>query len=859
MKKMRVFELAKELSIETRDLLKIAKDLAISVENNMSMVDVHDIERIKKRVQKDTEKPEEESSQETYVEKRVSANVIRRRARVSPPPEQEPAKEEEEESVKAADAPPEEVKKEAEEALVAKETEKAGSKKAKPEEKPLVEEKEEKPQEPVAEEAPETKEEISAEKETEPVALKEKAPEEPPAQPEKILAEEEKKKKEKKKGKKGKELEEKKVEGEEVKHVRPATKKGKKPKEKEKEVYTHTDLYGSGKQAFGKKLKKKKDKKAAAAAPQKKKKIRIGRSVTVLNLAKEMGIKVSDVIKTLMELGVMASQNQYISSEEALLVASELGFEAEEARDEIKETYFSEPTYDPEELSPRPPIVTVMGHVDHGKTSLLDAIREENVIDSESGGITQHIGAYQATCKGKLITFIDTPGHEAFTSMRSRGAQATDFVVLVVAADDGVMDQTREAINHSRAAEIPILVAVNKIDKPNANPQRVKEQLSDLGLVPEDWGGDTIFVDVSAKKHIGIEDLLEMILLQAEILDLKSYPKGAARGVVLESRLDKNRGPMSTILIQHGLMRPGDVFVVGTNWGKARAMYDFTGGPISQAGPATPLEIIGLNGLPSAGDTFFIVPNEKKAKEIISYISENEELARQQSHEEKGQVTLEDLYSQVQEGKIKELNLIIKGDVHGTLEAIEGTVTGIDVGEEDLRINVIHSAVGGITENDVLLASTSMGIIVGFNVRPEPKARVLAKKFNVEIKLYTVIYDLIEDIKQALRGMLEPVFEEVVQGRAEVRDLFKVPKIGFIAGCMVTEGLIMRGAKARLLRDNVVVHEGRVESLRRFKDDAKEVVSGYECGIGLGSFNDLKVGDIIEAFTQEKVEIEPAW
>ncbi|HOO38077.1 MAG TPA: translation initiation factor IF-2 [Deltaproteobacteria bacterium] len=866
MKKMRVFELAKELSIEARELLKIAKDLAISVENNMSMVDVHDIERIKKRVQKDTEKLEEESSQDTYVEKRVSANVIRRRARVSPPPEQEPEAAEQEKPVKEEKATEEEVIQEVQEPLEAQESEEVAPEQAKPQEEPAGEEVEEKPQEPTVEETVEPEAEIAAEKQPEPEPVEAPALEEAPAEPKKELTEEEKKeeekekkKKEKKKGKKGKELEEEPTEGEEVKHARLGVKKAKKPKEKEKEVYTLSDLYGSGKQAFGKKLKKKKDKRALSSTPLKKRKIRIGRSVTVLNLAKEMGIKVSDVIKTLMDLGVMATQNQYISSEDALLVASELGFDAEEARDEIKETYFSEPTFDPDEVKPRPPVVTVMGHVDHGKTSLLDAIREENVIDSESGGITQHIGAYQATCKGKLITFIDTPGHEAFTSMRSRGAQVTDFVVLVVAADDGVMDQTREAINHSRAAQIPILVAVNKIDKPNANPQRVKEQLSELGLVPEDWGGDTIFVDVSAKKHTGIEDLLEMILLQSEILDLKAYPKGAARGVVLESKLDKNRGPMSTILIQHGLMKRGDVFVVGSNWGRARAMYDFTGKPISQAGPATPLEIIGLNGLPSAGDTFFIVPNEKKAKEIISYISDNEELARQQVQEAKGQVTLEDLYSQVKEGMLKELNLIIKGDVHGTVEAIEGSVTGIDVGEEELRINVIHSAVGGITENDVLLASTSMAIIVGFNVRPEPKARDLAKKYNVEIKLYSVIYDLIEDIKQALRGMLEPVFEEVIQGRAEVRDLFKVPKIGIIAGCMVTEGAIMRGTKARLLRDNVVVHEGRVESLRRFKDDAKEVASGYECGIGLGSFNDLKVGDIIEAFSQEKVEIEPAW
>jgi len=630
----------------------------------------------------------------------------------------------------------------------------------------------------------------------------------------------------------------------------------KKPKEKEKEVYTQSDLYGSERTVFGKKQKKRRDRRAAAQSMQaRKKKIRIGRAVTVSSLAKEMGVKASDVIRILMDLGVMANMNQYITADEASFVASELGFEVEEVRDEIKETYLVPPTFSPEELEPRPPVVTVMGHVDHGKTSLLDAIRQENVIDSEYGGITQHIGAYQARCNGKTITFIDTPGHEAFTSMRSRGAQVTDFVVLVVAADDGVMDQTREAINHARAANIPILVAVNKIDKPGANPQRVREQLAEIGLVPESWGGDTIFVDVSAKNRIGIDDLLEMILLQAEVLDIKSSRKDGARGVVLESKLDKARGPMATVLIQSGELKRGDTFVVGSTWGRARGMFDFTGKPISQATPAMPVEIIGFSELPSAGDTFFVVPNEKKAKDIVSYFRESNEIQRQQRQEPKEKVTLEDLYSQVREGKIKDLNLIIKGDVHGTVEAIQNTVTGIDTGE-DLRVNVIHSAVGGITENDVLLASTADAIVIGFNVRPEPTASALAKKYNVEIKLYTIIYDLIEDIKKALKGMLEPVYEEIVQGRAQVRDLFKVPKVGTIAGCMVTEGQITRGANVRLLRDNVVVFEGKVDSLKRFKEDVREVQSGYECGIGLSGFNDIKTGDVIEAYTHQKVEAE---
>lgn len=398
-------------------------------------------------------------------------------------------------------------------------------------------------------------------------------------------------------------------------------------------------------------------------------------------------------------------------------------------------------------------------------------------------------------------------------------------------------------------------MAVNKIDKPGANPQRVREQLADIGLVPESWGGDTIFVDVSAKNRIGIEDLLEMILLQADVMDIKSSKKGGARGVVLESRLDKARGPMATVLIQSGELRRGDVFVVGSTWGKARGVFDFTGKPISKAEPATPVEIIGFSELPSSGDTFFVVPNEKTAKDIITYFQENQEIQRQQKQEPRERVTLEDLYSQVQQGKVKELNLIVKGDVHGTVEAIQGSLQAIETGE-GLRINIIHSAVGGITENDILLASTAKAIVVGFNVRPEPTAKALAKKYNVDIKLYTIIYDLIEDIKKALKGMLEPTYEEVFQGRAEVRNLFKVPKVGIIAGCMVTEGQISRGASARLLRDSKVVFEGRVDSLKRFKEDAREVQSGYECGIGLSGFNDLKLGDVIETFTREKVEAE---
>jgi len=871
MKKMRVFELAKELSIDAKELLRIAKDLAISVESTMSVLDVHDMERIRKRLEKDTQKKDEQPAQEVYEEKRVSTNIIRRRAKAVPAPEPEEAQEKPAEEVTAETGPqekPEEEKKKPAKRKEAAKKDKAPSAEAASEEPVQVE------AVPAEPEGMRKGEEVTGEE----AGAKVPAEEAPAVagvkvKPQEIEKEEQKesKKKEKKKGKrppKAIEILQEEEGLEEDAEVAAKKDKASIPEQEqqpqqvqppEMEVYTQTDLYGAGRGAAGKRIKKKKDRRAIQQAqPAKKKKLKIGATITAGNLAKEMGVKVSEVIKILMNLGVMASQNQYISPEEATLVANELGFETEETRDTIHETFFAEPVYAEENLVLRPPVVTVMGHVDHGKTSLLDAIRSENIIDSEFGGITQHIGAYQAHCKDKLITFIDTPGHEAFTSMRSRGAQATGFVVLVVAADDGVMDQTREAINHAKAAKIPILVAVNKIDKPNANPMRVREQLSELGLVPEDWGGDTIYVDVSAKKHVGIEDLLEMILLQAEIMDIKAQMDGPARGVVLESKLDKNKGPMCTLLIQQGELKKGDVFVIGTKWGKARAMYDFRGAPIDRATPATPVEIIGLTEPPSAGDTMFVVPGEKKAKEIIEYLQDKEKISRLQAPEQKVQVTLEDLYSQVQDGKLKELNLIIKGDVHGTVEAIVSSVKGIDAGQ-DMRINVIHSAVGGITENDVLLASTSMAIIVGFNVRPEPKVRDMAKKNNIDIKLYTVIYDLIEDIKQALRGMLEPVYQEVIQGRAEVRDIFKVPKVGIIAGCMVTEGVMQRGAQARLLRDNVVIHEGKVESLRRFKDDAREVLTGFECGIGLGNYNDIKVGDIIESFTQEKVEAATTW
>lgn len=847
MKKMRVFELSKDLDIDSRELLKIAKDLAISVENTMSLLDTHDIERIKKRLEKIRvqEHQEEPAEDEGYVEKRVAPNVIRRRAKPTlhvarpKPKEVQPSKEvpKPDEQVEAEQIKEKAPVESAEEVV----TEKA-------EEQPLIEETEiqaiapekEKPEaEKAPGELPREEAKVLAPEDTGPVQVVE-------AVEEKEKAEEKQKKKEKKKGK----AKDKGVEASEA--GKPKAKK--KVVKKEKQVFSGKDLYDEGHVPLhGRKPKKAKRKKVSTPVPPVKKKLKIANAITVGNLAKEMGMKVSEVISTMMDLGMIATQNQYIDAEDAMIVATELGCEVEVARDEIKEDILNVQEYNPKDMGPRPPVVTVMGHVDHGKTSILDAIRRTNVTQSEEGGITQHIGAYQVTYNGRKITFIDTPGHEAFTAMRARGAMITDFVVLVVAADDGVMDQTKEAINHAKNASIPILVAINKIDKPNANPQRVKEQLSDLGLVPEEWGGDTLFVEVSAKKRIGLEDLLEAILLQAEMLDLKAALKGKARGIVLEARIDKGRGPVCTVLVQNGVLKRGDAFVVGMQWGKVRAMLDFTGSKIKEAGPATPVEILGISDIPAAGDQLIVVPSEKKAREVIDYLKERKRA--EALGEEKAKMTLDSLYGKIEEGEIATLNLIVKADVHGSVEAIVGALRGIET-RERLKINVIHSAVGGITENDVLLASTSNAIIVGFNVRPEAKVRDSAKRYGVEIKLYTVIYDLVDDIKLALKGMLEPEYKEVSLGTAEVREVFSVPKVGVVAGCMVTDGKIERGALARLVRDSKVAYEGKIASLRRFKDDVSEVASGYECGVGLENFNDIKVGDLIEAYKREEKEVE---
>ncbi|MCX8034130.1 MAG: translation initiation factor IF-2 [Thermodesulfovibrio sp.] len=584
-------------------------------------------------------------------------------------------------------------------------------------------------------------------------------------------------------------------------------------------------------------------------APRKKS-IKIQEGTTVKEFAELIGQKVADVIKKFMELGYMPTINQPVDPDAAVLVAESFGIKVELAQAQEIDIIEEEIEDAPESLQPRPPIVTVMGHVDHGKTSLLDAIRKTKVIEQEAGGITQHIGAYKVTLQGKDITFLDTPGHEAFTALRARGAKVTDIVVLVVAADDGVMPQTIEAVNHAKAAGVPIIIAVNKIDKPEANPQRVRTQLSDYGIIPEEWGGQNIFVDISAKKKIGIENLLEMILLQAEIMELKSNPNKPARGTIIESRLDKGRGPVATVIVQSGTLKIGDAFVAGTTYGKVRALNDDTGKRINVATPSTPVEVVGFEEVPQAGDSFIVVEDEKIARQIANLRAQKKRLAQIQRAQK---LTLQDIYEKIKEGEVKELNLIIKGDVQGSIEALNKAVE--EIVHPEVKVKVIHAAVGGITESDVNLAATANAIIIGFNVRPESKAQELAEQLGVDIKLYSIIYEVIDDVKKALVGMLQPEIKEKVIGRAEVRAVFKISKIGNVAGCYVLNGIISRASDGiRVIRDNIVVYEGKISSLKRFKEDVREVQAGYECGVTIENFNDIKEGDILENYILEKIQ-----
>jgi len=893
MAKVRIFELARDLNMQSKQLLEKLEEMGIPAKSHMSSisdeavvavkanltgkkVDVVEETRVRRTVirrrkkvvrkpvvpskaieepetpadtkmvgtEKEEDKTSEAKAEKTLPERKPVLKIVKKKA-VEPPVQPEPIEEEpvvseepvpetqKPEEVKEAESVPEtDVEEKAPEKPEAA-VESEAAEPAKPA-KPKKRKKKEAPAKIIKLGVPQQKPEITeppvVEKDGDPDLAKE--PEAPGAKA--------------KKGKKGKRG------VEEPSRDRKFFKK--KISFRKKAVVEGSDLYGRGPRG----RKGRKGLKGKKAAPGKKtqvttakaikRRIKIDDTIVLSELAKRMGIKSGEMIMKLMDLGVMATVNQTIDFETAVLVAGEFSYEIERASFE-EETVLKVQADDPEELVERPPVVTIMGHVDHGKTSLLDAIRKTRVTDGEAGGITQHIGAYHVNTEKGQIVFLDTPGHEAFTAMRSRGASVTDIVILVVAADDGVMPQTVEAINHAKAAEVPIIVAVNKIDKPNADPERVQRELAEAGLTPEDWGGDTIFVQVSAKQHEGIGDLLEMILLQAEVLELKANPDKLAIGHVVEAKLDSGRGAVATILIREGTLKTHDPVVCGVHYGKLRALIDDRGENVSIAGPSMPVEIIGLSGVPNAGDELVALADEKDARQVSEH-----RVQKQRSLElaKTTRVSLESLFEQLQEGEVKELNLIIKADVHGSIEALKDSL--IKLSNEEVKINIVHSATGTITESDVSLASVSNAIIVGFNVRPNAKVQVLAADDNVDIRFYNVIYNVIKDIQDAILGMMESTFEERVLGIAEVRQVFHVPKVGAIAGSYVTDGKIHRGQLARLLREGVVQYEGKIASLRRFKDDAKEVQSGYECGIGIENYNDIKVGDTLECYYLEEIK-----
>lgn len=621
---------------------------------------------------------------------------------------------------------------------------------------------------------------------------------------------------------------------------------------RKKEVVANKNQFGTSESSYvprgrKKKVKKTIGKKTEITTPKAIKRIiKISEFISVGELAKRMGIKTSEIIKKLIQLGTMATVNQSLDVDTATLLASDFGYEVEKVALEM-EVALEEKEIKEEDLRPRPPVVTIMGHVDHGKTTLLDTIRRTDVTEGESGGITQHIGAYDVKLDNGDVVFLDTPGHEAFTAMRARGAKVTDIVVLVVAADDGVKPQTEEAIHHAKAAEVPIIVAINKMDKPEANPDRVKQELSNFELVPEDWGGTTIFAPVSAKEGSGVKELLEMILLQAEMMELKAAPGEPARGTIIEARLDKGRGPLATVLVQSGTLKVGDNFVTGMHSGKVRGLYDDKGHKVKTAGPSIPVEVVGLSGVPDAGDDFVVLTEERQARQVSLHRQtkiKEAELAKS------SKVTLDALFDQIQQGEAHDLNIVLKADVHGSIEAIAESLHKLST--DKVKLKVIHSGVGGITESDVLLATASNAIVIGFHVRPAIKAARLAEAENIDIRTYSIIYDVVNDIRSAMEGMLSPVLKEVYLGRAEIREVYAVSRIGTIAGCYVVDGKIVRNTDIRVLRENVVIFEGKLASLKRFKDDVKEVATGYECGMSVENFNDIKVGDVIEAYTHEE-------
>jgi translation initiation factor IF-2 len=870
MSKVRVYELAKEFGIENKEFIAKLKTLGIAVKSHSSTLEDSEVERVRREFAAKGEKE--------VVEKRVKSTVIRRRA-VRLPAEE--AAEAEEAAALAPEAPAEPAEK--------VETE---EKVARPEKEEKVEKPEkaaapEKPAEPKTEEPPAAAAPPAAEKATakpEPPPKKEpdlsrqaqiiRRPEpserrEAPRPPAAVTPQTQIRKPSSpapvpprgqaappagadargaaagadKKGKKAVEVVMDSVAAKKKTMIKQVIdKKDKRVRLREVEEEESPRWKGDRKSAVAKM------KKTEITTPKAiKRRIRISEAIRVGELAKQMGVRASDVINKLLGLGMMVTINQSIDVDAATLIAAEFGYQVEAVTAEYDEL-LQRVEAEPRNLKPRAPVVTVMGHVDHGKTSLLDAIRQTNVIEGEAGGITQAIGAYHVHVKDRDIVFLDTPGHEAFTAMRARGAKVTDIVVLVVAADDGVMEQTVEAINHSRSAGVPIIVAVNKIDKPNATPDRIKQELAQHNLTPEDWGGDSLFADISAKKKVGIENLLELILLQADVLELKADPDRPARGIIIEAKLDKGRGPVATVLIQEGTLREGDAFSAKTEYGRVRAMINDQGQRVKEAGPAMPVEVIGFSSVPQAGSEFIGVEDEKKAKNISEYWVRKE---REKELAASSKVTLEQLYQRIKEGA-KDLNVILKADVQGSLEALTEALNKLST--DEIKLKLIHSSTGAITETDVMLASASDAIILGFKVRPDARVVEIAEKEGVEIKLYDVIYNAINDVRAAMEGLLEPEFKEVVQGRAEVRETFRIIKVGTVAGCYVTDGKIPRSASVKLVRDGVVLYDGKIASLKRFKDDAKEVSAGQECGLGIEGYNDIRTGDVIEAYITEQIE-----
>ncbi len=877
MGKIRIYELARELNLTNKELVEKLQALGYPVKSHMSAVEESDLEEIKAKL-RGKKKPEK------LEEKRIKPTVIRRRRiRVAKKPakveEAVPPETEEPEGADGAEEAPEPVVEDRVEPEATVETEPEAQVETAPE--PEKEAQPEAPlesapepiEEPTAEEAPKEKEPEPA-KPAKPVKKKEaaakiiKLPEKPPepapkptrpaaakparpsrpgaAAPPKQVAEMPAKDK-KKKGRKR------------AGAAEPDRKfLKKKISFRRKSVVEGKDLYSGiskhpRKGKRGAKAKLDKGLQTQITTPKAiKRRIKIDDTIILAELAKRMGIKANEMIAKLMALGVMATVNQTIDFDTAVLVSTEFGYEVERAAFE-EDNLLQAEADDPQNMMGRPPVVTIMGHVDHGKTSLLDVIRKTRVTEMEAGGITQHIGAYNVTTPKGQIVFLDTPGHEAFSAMRLRGAQVTDIVVLVVAADDGVMPQTIEAINHAKAAEVPIIVAVNKIDKDNAEPDRVQRELSENGLVPEDWGGDTIFANVSAKQNTGIDELLELVLLQAEMLELKANPDKLARGHVVEAKLDAGRGPVATVLVQEGTLHAGDSVVCGIHYGKLRALLNEHGNQLESAGPSIPVEIIGLSGVPVAGDELVSLTDEKDAKQISQH-----RVRKQRSMDlaKTSRMSLEGLFEQMKVGDVKDLNLILKADVQGSIEALKDSLSKLS--NEEVKINIVSGATGTISESDISLAAVSNAIIIGFNVRPGPKIQDMANEEQVDIRYHNVIYDVIKEIQDAMLGLMSSTFEDRTLGWAEVRDVFHIPKVGAIAGSYVTEGKFERGKMIRLLRDGVVVYDGKISSLRRFKDDVKEVQNGYECGIGIENYNDIKLGDTLECYYTEEIKPELA-